>query len=357
MANVFGQQTDYNIGDTPDWVKAAEEIKDQYGPAEVRNAMSSGFFDRFPSYSAGDASKLGEFADYFQQQADQHHSGFGGIGDALTKFVGNPLGNFAFTTPNSTVGKASIVAGAPLVGGAPAGGGMDLGDFADLGESGDLGGLSDAELADILAGGSGTGDVLTGGGMAGGGIMDTIQRYAGSVNDFVKSPVGQLIGKFAPSLLGYLGSRKQTQQIQQQAKDYSEMGAPYRARLADLYANPGSFLTSPGVQIPVQQAADIRARALSTKFGNPALSPNAEQDLNNYTANSLYSRLGEEKDRLAGFGGLTFYNQAAPNAATNAINSQGNEFNALGAGASDIFNPQPTLAQSLYEFKRLMGNT
>ena len=86
-------------------------------------------------------------------------------------------------------------------------------------------------------------------------------------------------------------------------------GAPYRDRLAGLYADPTSFLSSPEVMVPVQQATDALARALSVK-GNPAGNPAAMSEIQNYASNQLFGRLGQEKDRLSGFGGLSAFNQA-----------------------------------------------
>jgi hypothetical protein len=75
--------------------------------------------------------------------------------------------------------------------------------------------------------------------------------------------------------------------------------------------------------------------------GNPAGSGNALHEIQNYASNQLFGRLGQEKDRLAGFGGLTAYNAAAPGAATGAVNAQRGVFDAIGAGAADVFNPRP----------------
>ena len=116
------------------------------------------------------------------------------------------------------------------------------------------------------------------------------------------------------------------------------MGAPYRGRLADLYSNPSAFLNSPEVQVPVQQGTNALARALSVQ-GNPIGSGTALQELQNYSSNQLFGRLGQEKDRLAGFGGLSAYNQAAPGAANNAIDANYGVYGALGKGAANIFNP------------------
>jgi hypothetical protein len=87
------------------------------------------------------------------------------------------------------------------------------------------------------------------------------------------------------------------------------VGAPYRDQLAALYANPNSFLSSDAVTAPVNQATNSLARALSVR-GNPAGSPAAMAEIEKYAANSLAGLLGQEKDRLAQFGGLSAFNQA-----------------------------------------------
>jgi hypothetical protein len=65
----------------------------------------------------------------------------------------------------------------------------------------------------------------------------------------------------------------------------------------------------------------------------------------------LFGKLGQEKDRLAGFGGLSNYNQAAPGLEQSAIASNANFWNALGSSASNVFNPPTTLEQLLKGLK------
>lgn len=156
----------------------------------------------------------------------------------------------------------------------------------------------------------------------------------------------QLIGKLGGTGLGVAGAKDRQSALESIAAQSAGMGAPYRAQLAGLYADPGSFLSSPEVQIPVQQGTDAAARALSVQ-GNPFGSPRAMQEIQNYSANQLFGRLGQEKDRLAGFGGLTAYNQAAPGQAVGAALSRGGIYDALGSGVQDVFNPQPSLADML----------
>lgn len=164
--------------------------------------------------------------------------------------------------------------------------------------------------------------------------------------------LSQIIAALGPAALGVLGSGQQTAAFQRLSDQYAGYGAPYRQRLSDLYSDPSSFLKSPEVQVPVQQASDIAAHSLSTG-GNPIASGNSMQQLQDYSANQLFGRLGEEKNRLAGFGGLSTYNAAAPAAATSAINSNAGAFNSAGAGIANIFNPPQTLAQQMADFARL----
>ena len=162
------------------------------------------------------------------------------------------------------------------------------------------------------------------------------------------------LGRAIPGLLGAYASSRATDQYKGLADQFASYGAPYRQRLSDLYANPSKFLSSDEVQKPVQMASDIMARSLSTQ-GNPTGSGNALQQLQSYSADQLFGRLGQEKDRLAGFGGLSAYNQAAPSAAASVIGSSNNTANALGAATNNIFSPPQTLAQQLAAFKTLSG--
>ena len=98
----------------------------------------------------------------------------------------------------------------------------------------------------------------------------------------------------------------------------SGLGEPYRGRLEALYNDPNSFLTSNEVQVPVQQATNIMARSLSVG-GNPIGSGNALQQLQSYSADQLFGKLGEEKARLGKLGGLegaAYQSPAAPTGPT-----------------------------------------
>jgi hypothetical protein len=126
------------------------------------------------------------------------------------------------------------------------------------------------------------------------------------------------------------------------AQKYQDFGAPYRQKLAEISADPNAFYNSEGAQ----KATDTVLRKLSIG-GNPAGSANKQA----LTIDSLYDQYGKERDRLAGFGGLTNYNQAAPQLETQAIGANANMWNAAGAGLNDIFNPKPSLSELFKQMK------
>jgi hypothetical protein len=160
------------------------------------------------------------------------------------------------------------------------------------------------------------------------------------------------LGSLGAAGLGAYASNKQTNALEDMTKRYEGYGAPYRQKLSDLYANPDGFLNSKEVQTPVQMGTTNLMRSLSTQ-GNPFGSGNALQQGQSYASDQLFSRLGQEKDRLAGYGGLSSYNAAAPQANTNAINSSSNAWNAAGAGLNNIFNPPKTQAQTMADFFKM----
>ena len=166
-----------------------------------------------------------------------------------------------------------------------------------------------------------------------------------------------VLGTAGATGLGVYTANRQTDLLENLSKEYSGYGAPYRQKLTDLYANPSGFLSSPEVQVPVQQGTDAAARALSAKVGNPVFSGTALSELQNYASNQLFGKLGQEKDRLAGFGGLTGYNAAAPGAATAAIAAQPGALTTLAGGISDILNPKQSLTDlmKIYRGNDLFG--
>ena len=64
--------------------------------------------------------------------------------------------------------------------------------------------------------------------------------------------------------------------------------------------------------------------------------------MNDYAAQTLLGQLGNERNRLANFGGLSNFNAAAPSLGLASVQQTGNMYNAIGGGLSDIFNPKPS---------------
>ena len=223
------------------------------------------------------------------------------------------------------------------------------GQFENLGNTetfGAIGGGGGSGIPVAAVGAGAAAVPSAGGGSSTGGTSPTTTTGGGTALGRILSGNGTLddylsvLGQAAPAALGALGADRMADLYKEQSDRYFNMGAPYRSRLEATYADPSAYLTSPEVTVPVQQGTDALARALSVQ-GNPAGSGTALHELQNYASNQLFGRLGQERDRLAGFGGMTAYNSAAPGAANNAIGAQRGIYDAIGAGAADVFNPRP----------------
>ena len=133
-----------------------------------------------------------------------------------------------------------------------------------------------------------------------------------------------------------------------------EFGAPYRARLESSYADPNAFLTnSPDIRASVDLGTSALSRALSVN-GNPAGSGRALTEIQDYATKGLYAGLGNERQRLANFGGLSALTGAAPGTASAAISAQGTPYAALGYSIQQVTNPQPSPAD-LYKALGIKG--
>lgn len=256
-------------------------------------------------------------------------------------------------TPSGLISTESAILGEPAAGATweqvAAGGGTGAGVLGTgAAEGAGAVGAGDAALGASAVGAgsaaSSAGGGSSGGGASGGGGSPSGGGGLGGGSIFGNS-LGltddtwlQMLARGIPGLLGAVAAGSQAEDFEDLSHQYQQMGEPYRNRLQQLYNDPTTFLNSPEVRQPIQQGTDMLAHSLSVK-GNPAGSGNALQELQNYATTQLFGRLGQEKDRLAGFGGLTQYNAAAPQAASNSVAAQGNVYNALGGAAGDIFNP------------------
>ena len=154
-------------------------------------------------------------------------------------------------------------------------------------------------------------------------------------------------GAILPAALSAYGSNEQAKSLSELAARYEGYGAPYRQSLTDISADPSKFFNSPAAQ----QAMKSYNQSISATTGNPAGSPYAQA----LGIEALYKQYGAERDRLAGFGGLTQYNAAAPGVATGAIGAQGAVLGDIGYGIGNVMNPKPSLADILRQYKTAGG--
>ena len=319
----------------------------------------------------GVTGNAGWFFDTNPGQATYNYDEGGSFfGDVLSNFVtgpGVPLGGFVGAGAlnsgglgnflSSFGGEVGGAAGAGAGGGAGGISGGEMFDpFADFGAdyfagAGDFaggGGLSAADAAEIdswLANeGNFTSDILGNGPKLPNGtpvdlFLKNIQVQTGLSNKDLIS----LAGRLGAAGLGALASNKQASALKNLAGQYTEYGAPYRAMLAQSYANPSAFLANnPDIKAAVDQGTSALARALSVR-GNPAQSGTALQEMQNYATQGLYGQLGNERQRLANFGGLTALTSAVPSLSAQAIGANSGLYNALGYGLQQVTNPQPTI--------------
>lgn len=282
----------------------------------------------------------------------------------------------------ATVGAAAgIGAGIGAMGGATAGGGVagagTGATAAELGAGGAGVGYGGAEAGATLAGqGSGvayggaagtaaegagsaagagagttTGTAGTAAGTAAAGgsaaAVSRILQGNGTTEDYIS-----VLGAAAPALLGAYASNQQTGALKDLSQQYLGFGAPSRARYEASYAPGFTMANEPGYTDAINQASKATLHGLSTQ-GNPAGSPNAwAQSLQDLYSKTAYPALQTYRNQAANTGGIGTLTSAAPGAATGAITSQGNVYNAIGAGINDIFNPRTTLTDLLKALPR-----
>lgn len=294
-------------------------------------------------------------------------SGLAGLGAADLAAAG--LGGLAGATGGAVVNFVPAEAAGGVVKGS-GGGNMDWTDFftndpgADA-SAFDVSGLPSGPSPLDVPGGL---DAINAGGSSGGqgfwdqaksllsqgkNIPTSLIKSVFGTDDATSASIASMIGKLGAAGLGAYASNQQSNALADVAKQYAEYGAPYRAQLASLQTDPGSFLSSPRVTSAVDQGTSAMARALSARDGNPVGSGRALQELQNYSTNSLYGQLTNRENQLANFGGLSSFNSAAPSANLASVQQTGNMYNAIGAGINDIFNPQPTYIDLIKAMKGL----
>src|SRR3990167_5627388 len=342
MAGVGGLRGGFGLGElfsggVPAAETGAGEMFGMTGYEGGSTPAGTGFTSATPSFKGGVESDWFRNPDFL----DSINYDFGPVGGAtkvdMTGFLSQGADPFAFTPdPSLATGGAGGVG--TLTGG-------NLGEFS---------------LAQ-LPGGSLSSGLGVLGVAAPAGVEPSIWQKA---VEFIKNgksvaEVGKIfglgegatkiLGSLGASALGAIGSSAQSDAYERLAREYMGYGAPYRGRLSELYADPSSFLGSPEVTVPINQATRSLAQALSVE-GNPFMNPGAQNRIESYAANQLFGRLGEEKNRLGAFGGLTSLNAAAPATMAASIGANKGIYDSIGYGLGNILNPQPSLVDLLKQF-------
>lgn len=186
--------------------------------------------------------------------------------------------------------------------------------------------------------------------------LDLAKQYGITPQSALKS-ILSAGGRALPGILGAVGANQQANSLNALADKYMALGAPSRARYEASFAPGFSMANEPGYKDALDQTTKATLHGLSVT-GNPAQSPNAwNQTLTDINSKFAFPALQNFRNMNSNAGGISSLQTAAPAAATGAINAQGNIFNAIGAGVNDIFNPQPTLAETLAQYKKLLGTT
>lgn len=197
------------------------------------------------------------------------------------------------------------------------------------------------------------------------GILDTIKSLlsspganaASTASGLIKQLTGadvspgmlDLIGKLGSTALGVYGSNQQADATKDLYNRFFDLGAPYRASLASLEADPNSFYNSDIVKGAIQQSSDAMANSLSMR-GNPANNPGALQEIQKNTTRGLLDAYNNRFSQLASAGQLGVGQSAA--LGTNAVSSQGGLTNALGAGLQSVLGNQRDYAGDFLDILR-----
>lgn len=154
-----------------------------------------------------------------------------------------------------------------------------------------------------------------------------------------------------PGVLGAITSSQQASKLSDLAQQYSNYGAPSRARYEASFQPGFTMASDPGYQDALDSAGKTTLHALSVN-GNPAGSPNAwaasQKDLYDKTA---YPALQAYRNTNSVGGGLASGASAAPDLATKAIAQTGTTMADLGGAAKDVFAPTTTVDDLLKKLK------
>ncbi len=276
--------------------------------------------------------------------------------------------NAAFGPGGTGAGDASLAGGGEVGSGYPAsapgaeggfaGGGLSpselgmegyYGNPSEIGMEGSIGGPSAAAggTASPTGGISAAGGGTAAGGAAGGSALSRLLDGGGTASDWL-----DLAGRLAPSVLGAYASNEQSKDLAALGDKYFNVGAPSRARYEASYAPGFSMAMDPGYTDALDQTTKSFLHKASIT-GNPADSPNAwQQTLKDVNSQLAYPALQDYRRTNAGTGGLAALTSAAPGLDTQSVNAQKGVYDAIGAGAADIFNPPKSLSDILRDYRR-----
>ena len=170
-----------------------------------------------------------------------------------------------------------------------------------------------------------------------------------ALSELADPSLAQIVGAVAPSVLGYIGSQDIADQQAQLAREYMALGAPSRSRYEASYAPDFTMANDPGYTDALNQTSKSVLHGLSAQ-GNPADSPNAwAQSLSDIYQQTAYPALQNYRTTNATSGGLASAFPAGVDANNANLESQGNMWNAIGAGASSLNNIFSTPAQTSWD--------
>jgi hypothetical protein len=192
--------------------------------------------------------------------------------------------------------------------------------------------------------GAGTAATAAGGGTA----LSRIFGGNGGAADYA-----ELLARFAPAAFGAYGANQQANAYRDLGEKYLAVGAPSRARFESSFAPGFTMENEAGYKDALAQTTKATLHGLSvngnrSKF-TKCVGSNALSDVNSKFA---FPALNEYRRVNAGAGGLAALTSAAPAADSSAVNANKSVYDALGAGAADIFSPARSLSDLLREMKR-----
>jgi len=150
-----------------------------------------------------------------------------------------------------------------------------------------------------------------------------------------------LLGSAAPAVLGAYGAGQMSDLYRDLNNQYMAIGAPSRARYESSFSPGFSMENEPGYKAALDQTTEAFLRKASMQ-GNPAQNPGAwAETLKGVNTSLALPALYNYRNQNAATGGFNAFSTAAPGAASSAIGAGKGVYDAIGAGAADVFNPRP----------------